>query len=61
MFERKPLIRAMYELCVKFKELEEAYRLGEDVEGEIDGVDDAITELCRTVGTKRELLEQDCY
>lgn len=61
MNERKSLVQAMYELCVRYKEVQDAAQLGEDIEAELDGMDDAINELCRTVGLSRKYLEQDCY
>ena len=61
MNERKSLIQAMYGLCMRYKEVQDAAQLGEDIEAELDGMDDAINELCRTVGLSRKHLEQDCY
>lgn len=62
MFERKSLVQAMYELCMAYKEMgavSEPRTADEDAA--LDGMNDAINELCRTVGLSRLHLEQDCY
>lgn len=62
MNERKSLVQAMYGLCMAYKEMEAASEpRTEDEEAALDGMNDAINELCRTVGLSRLHLEQDCY
>lgn len=61
-YERKSLIQALYSVCMKYKDVEMASTPFTDKQyGALMELDNAIDDLCRTVGLNRELLEQDCY
>lgn len=63
MNERKSLIQAVYSVCMAYKSMEiEVQPFAQIVESAaISELDDAIDELCKTLGLNRHFLESNCY